>query len=117
VGDRVQDRGHDRRHGIARDSPERIKAGLAYTLSEAADDGHCYLPAPNLIGDAAKILDVPAELISPCLEELTVAEGWSARRSGLRRPSRAGPRRLPAALLSGRTVRGSRPAPPACRAG
>jgi len=28
--------------GIARDSPERIKAGLAYTLSEAADDGHCY---------------------------------------------------------------------------
>jgi exodeoxyribonuclease V alpha subunit len=29
--------------GIARDSPERIKAGLAYTLSEAADDGHCYL--------------------------------------------------------------------------
>jgi exodeoxyribonuclease V alpha subunit len=26
--------------GIARDSPERIRAGLAYTLSEAADDGH-----------------------------------------------------------------------------
>ena len=42
--------------GIAADSPERIKAGLAYTLSEAADDGHCYLPAPNLIADAAKIL-------------------------------------------------------------
>jgi exodeoxyribonuclease V alpha subunit len=32
--------------GIARNSPERIKAALAYTLSEAADDGHCYLPAP-----------------------------------------------------------------------
>jgi exodeoxyribonuclease V alpha subunit len=31
--------------GIAPDSPERIKAGLAYTLSEAAEDGHCYLPA------------------------------------------------------------------------
>src|SRR5207344_1542488 len=61
--------------GIARDSPERIKAGLAYTLSEAADDGHCYLPAPNLIGDAAKILDIPAELISPCLDELTATEG------------------------------------------
>ncbi len=61
--------------GIARDSPERIKAGLAYTLSEAADDGHCYLPAPNLTADAAKILDVPAELITPCLDELTAAGG------------------------------------------
>ena len=61
--------------GIAPDSPERIKAGLAYTLSEAADDGHCYLPAPNLITDAAKILDVPADLITPCLDELAAAEG------------------------------------------
>ncbi len=61
--------------GIARDSPERIKAGLAYTLSEAADDGHCYLPAPNLITDAAKILEVPAEMIAPCLDELAAAEG------------------------------------------
>ena len=61
--------------GIARDSPERIKAGLAYTLSEAADDGHCYLPAPNLIADAAKILDVPAEMIGPCLDELAAVEG------------------------------------------
>ena len=61
--------------GIASDSPERIKAGLAYTLSEAADDGHCYLPAPNLVADAAKILDVPPELIIPCLDELAAAEG------------------------------------------
>ena len=61
--------------GIAPDSPERIKAGLAYTLSEAADDGHCYLPAPNLITNAAKILDVPANLVTPCLDELTAAEG------------------------------------------
>ena len=61
--------------GIARDSPERIKAGLAYTLSEAADEGHCYLPAPNLIADAAKILEVPAEMITPCLDELAAAEG------------------------------------------
>ena len=61
--------------GIARDSPERIKAGLAYTLSEAADDGHCYLPAPNLVTDAAKILEVPTDLIGPCLDELAAAEG------------------------------------------
>jgi exodeoxyribonuclease V alpha subunit len=61
--------------GIAADSPERIKAGLAYTLSEAADDGHCYLPAPNLIAGAATILNVPADLIIPCLDELAAAEG------------------------------------------
>jgi exodeoxyribonuclease V alpha subunit len=61
--------------GIARDSPERIKAGLAYTLSEAADDGHCYLPAPNLIADAAKILEVPPEMIGSCLHELAAAQG------------------------------------------
>src|SRR5258708_1911626 len=61
--------------GIARASPGRIKAGLAYTLSEAADDGHCSLPVPNLIADAAKILEVPAEMIGPCLDELAAVEG------------------------------------------
>jgi exodeoxyribonuclease V alpha subunit len=61
--------------GIPHDSPERIKAGLQYTLSEATDDGHCFLPAPNLITDAAKILDVGRELITPSLEELVAAEG------------------------------------------
>ncbi|MFF4778107.1 ATP-dependent RecD-like DNA helicase [Microtetraspora fusca] len=57
--------------GIPHDSPERVKAGLRYTLSQAADDGHCYLPAPNLVSDAVKILDVPAELVTICLDELT----------------------------------------------
>jgi exodeoxyribonuclease V alpha subunit len=61
--------------GIPHDSPERIKAGLQYTLSEAADDGHCFLPAPNLITEAAKILDVGREMITPCLDELAAAEG------------------------------------------
>jgi exodeoxyribonuclease V alpha subunit len=56
--------------GIPHDSPERIKAGLQHTLSEAADDGHCYLPAPNLIPRAVKILGVAPELITPCLDEL-----------------------------------------------
>ncbi|MFI6317174.1 ATP-dependent RecD-like DNA helicase [Nonomuraea sp. NPDC050556] len=60
--------------GIPHDSPERVKAGLRYTLSQAADAGHCYLPAPNLVGDAVKILDVPPELVSACLEESIAAE-------------------------------------------
>jgi exodeoxyribonuclease V alpha subunit len=58
--------------GIAKDSPERIKAGLAHTLSEAADDGHCYLPAHLLVAEAAKILAVPAAQIAPLLGDLVV---------------------------------------------
>jgi exodeoxyribonuclease V alpha subunit len=61
--------------GIPHDSPERVKAGLQYTLSQATDNGHCYLPAPQLVADAVKILDVPAELITHCLDELVDAEG------------------------------------------
>jgi exodeoxyribonuclease V alpha subunit len=60
--------------GIARDSPERLKAGLAYTLSEAADDGHCYLPENALVTEAAKILGVPADQIAPLIGDLAAAE-------------------------------------------
>jgi exodeoxyribonuclease V alpha subunit len=61
--------------GIPHDSPQRIKAGLQYTLSEAADNGHCYLPEPDLIREATKILEVDRELIGPCLDELVTEEG------------------------------------------
>ncbi|MCM3882355.1 ATP-dependent RecD-like DNA helicase [Frankia sp. R82] len=61
--------------GIPHDSPERIKAGLQYTLSQAADNGHCFLPAPNLVTEAVKILEVERELIGPCLDQLAADEG------------------------------------------
>ncbi|MEV0393831.1 ATP-dependent RecD-like DNA helicase [Polymorphospora rubra] len=61
--------------GIPHDSPKRVKAGLQYTLSEATDDGHCYLPAPDLVTDAAKILEVPADLVTTCLDDLVAEEG------------------------------------------
>jgi exodeoxyribonuclease V alpha subunit len=60
--------------GIARDSPERIKAGLAYTLSEAGDDGHCFLPESALVAEGAKILGVSADLITPLLGDLAAEE-------------------------------------------
>src|SRR5215468_6016752 len=60
--------------GIAPDSPERIKAGLAYTLSEAADDGHCYLPEPDLVASAANILGVPAAQIASLIGDLATEE-------------------------------------------
>src|SRR3954465_12477560 len=61
--------------GIPHDSPERVKAGLQYTLSQATDNGHCYLPAPQLVTDAGKILDVPTELTARCLDDLVADEG------------------------------------------
>jgi exodeoxyribonuclease V alpha subunit len=61
--------------GIPHDSPQRVQAGIQYTLSEAADNGHCYLPEPNLIADAAQILAVPADLVRTCLDELAAADG------------------------------------------
>jgi exodeoxyribonuclease V alpha subunit len=61
--------------GIPHDSPERVKAGLQYTLSEATDSGHCYLPQEQLTADAAKILDVPGALVGTCLDTLVAEEG------------------------------------------
>jgi exodeoxyribonuclease V alpha subunit len=61
--------------GIPHDSPARVMAGLQYTLSEATDDGHCYLPQPQLLAEGEKILQVPASLIAQCLDELVAQEG------------------------------------------
>ncbi|MEV0845644.1 ATP-dependent RecD-like DNA helicase [Streptomyces sp. NPDC049954] len=56
--------------GIPQDSPERVKAGLQYALSQSADQGHCYLPEERLISDAVKLLAVDTGLVIDCLGEL-----------------------------------------------
>ncbi|NUS58370.1 MAG: ATP-dependent RecD-like DNA helicase [Streptomycetaceae bacterium] len=61
--------------GIPHDSPQRVKAGLQFTLSEAADNGNCYLPQDQLVADAVVILDVPPGLVARCLDELAEEEG------------------------------------------
>lgn len=45
-----------RQLGIAPDSPERYRAGIQYVLSEAAENGHCFLPQPQLIDTALEQL-------------------------------------------------------------
>ncbi|MDZ7959162.1 MAG: ATP-dependent RecD-like DNA helicase [Aulosira sp. DedQUE10] len=42
--------------GIAPDSEFRYCAGIIHALSEAAEDGHCYLPQPELIECVIKLL-------------------------------------------------------------
>nr|WP_042188571.1 ATP-dependent RecD-like DNA helicase [Kibdelosporangium sp. MJ126-NF4]CEL18326.1 RecD-like DNA helicase YrrC [Kibdelosporangium sp. MJ126-NF4]CTQ97810.1 RecD-like DNA helicase YrrC [Kibdelosporangium sp. MJ126-NF4] len=61
--------------GIPHDSPQRIKAGLQFTLSESTGDGHCYLPEQRLIADAVKILQVDTGAVIECLAELVDEEG------------------------------------------
>ncbi|MEV5382177.1 ATP-dependent RecD-like DNA helicase [Streptomyces sp. NPDC052721] len=56
--------------GIPHDSPERVKAGLQYALSQSADQGHCFLPEERLIADAVKLLQVDTGLVIECLGEL-----------------------------------------------
>ncbi|WSY86840.1 ATP-dependent RecD-like DNA helicase [Streptomyces sp. NBC_00876] len=56
--------------GIPHDSPERVKAGLQYALSQSTDQGHCFLPEERLIADAVKLLQVDTGLVIECLAEL-----------------------------------------------
>ncbi|MEU5654570.1 ATP-dependent RecD-like DNA helicase [Streptomyces sp. NPDC047737] len=56
--------------GIPHDSPERVKAGLQYALSQSTDQGHCFLPEERLIADGVKLLQVDTGLVIDCLAEL-----------------------------------------------
>ncbi|MFJ2057624.1 ATP-dependent RecD-like DNA helicase [Streptomyces sp. NPDC087908] len=56
--------------GIPHDSPDRVKAGLQYALSQSSDQGHCFLPEERLIADAVKLLQVDTGLVIECLAEL-----------------------------------------------
>lgn len=60
--------------GIPHDSPERVKAGLQFALSQATDQGNCYLPEERLIADAVKLLQVDTGLVIECLGELAAEE-------------------------------------------
>ncbi|MFI9027516.1 ATP-dependent RecD-like DNA helicase [Streptomyces sp. NPDC053560] len=56
--------------GIPHDSPDRVKAGLQYALSQSTDQGHCFLPEEQLIADSVKLLQVDTGLVIECLAEL-----------------------------------------------
>ncbi|MER5770021.1 SF1B family DNA helicase RecD2 [Streptomyces sp. NPDC001985] len=60
--------------GIPHDSPERVKAGLQYALSQSTDQGHCFLPEEKLIADGVKLLQVDTGLVIECLAELAADE-------------------------------------------
>jgi exodeoxyribonuclease V alpha subunit len=60
--------------GIPSDSPMRIQAGILHALSQAADQGHVYLPYENLVKICVQQLEVDEELVNDSLENLRRAE-------------------------------------------
>ncbi|MCL2528105.1 MAG: helix-hairpin-helix domain-containing protein, partial [Defluviitaleaceae bacterium] len=49
--------------GISRDAPERISAGVRFLLWEASNDGNAYIPANQLLSQAAELLGTDPSLI------------------------------------------------------
>lgn len=50
-----------RKLGIEAHAPERLRAGIAFALQSAMDEGHCALPTERLVALAQKLLDVEAD--------------------------------------------------------
>src|SRR6201981_2633340 len=53
--------------GIEKPALIRVRAGIAYALTEAMDEGHCGLPVEELVLLTEKLLEVPAELVETAL--------------------------------------------------
>ena len=53
--------------GIEKTALIRVRAGISYALAEAMDDGHCGLPAEELVSLTEKLLEVPAQLVETAL--------------------------------------------------
>jgi exodeoxyribonuclease V alpha subunit len=60
--------------GIEKTARIRLRAGISYALTEAADEGHCGLPTDQLIPLAEELLEAPKELILTA-HELERSEG------------------------------------------
>jgi hypothetical protein len=60
--------------GIEKTAMVRVRAGISYALTEAMDDGHCGLPAGELLPLAESLLEVPVELVQAAVE-LELADG------------------------------------------
>jgi len=60
--------------GLPPDGVPRLAAGLKYALAQAAnEDGHCFLPAHDLLSRASEMLQASPEQIAPALEQLRYA--------------------------------------------
>ena len=68
-----------RKLGIASDSDFRYQAGLLHVLSQAGEEGHCFLPAQKLLEHATKRLALPDAPVDPARIE-TLIEAMAKER-------------------------------------
>lgn len=60
--------------GLPHDAPSRVQAGVAYALSQLADEGHVYVPEEELVEEAAPLLEVDPDLIREAIKKLDAEE-------------------------------------------
>jgi exodeoxyribonuclease V alpha subunit len=60
--------------GIEKSAMIRVRAGISFALAEAMDEGHCGLPAEELVPLAEQLLEGPPELIRAALD-LELSDG------------------------------------------
>ncbi|MFQ5858621.1 MAG: ATP-dependent RecD-like DNA helicase [Anaerolineae bacterium] len=58
------------RLGLAKDAPGRLKAGIEYTLNQASNEGHVYLPRAQLTQRCIELLEVDEEKLQEALEAM-----------------------------------------------
>lgn len=68
--------------GIEADAPQRVAAGIEYTLNHLADEGHVFAPRDHLIQAAAKILEVQPEQVDAQIEVLRQNERVKVETTG-----------------------------------
>ncbi len=69
--------------GVELDDPNRIRAGLRYTLNQAAFDGHVFLPRQMLVEQAMKALGVTdSTLVETLIEHEIIQEHIVAESDG-----------------------------------
>jgi exodeoxyribonuclease V alpha subunit len=66
--------------GFANDNPDRIRAGALHVLSEASDEGHTYLPRPQLVAQAAELLGVNVASVEDAVNGLADDNGAHVER-------------------------------------
>jgi exodeoxyribonuclease V alpha subunit len=54
--------------GIEKDAMIRLRAGVTHVLAEALDQGHCGLPATELVSTATRLLESTTERVSEALD-------------------------------------------------
>jgi exodeoxyribonuclease V alpha subunit len=55
--------------GMPADAPERIHAALTHTLRASEQDGHCFLARDELLPRAARLLELPIEVVDGHVED------------------------------------------------